>query len=63
MTLLAVEGLRKQYTRGWPRRVTFALQADFTIEEARDYLINEALPGVQSVVTSRLEEAGVSSGE
>lgn len=38
-------------------------QADFTIEEARDYLINEALPGVQSVVTSRLEEAGVSSGE
>ena len=33
MTLLAVEGLRKQYTRGWPRRVTFALEADFRIEQ------------------------------
>lgn len=38
-------------------------QADFTIEEARDYLINEALPGMQSAVSERLEEAGVSSGE
>jgi hypothetical protein len=38
-------------------------QADFTVEEARDYLINEALPGVQSAVSQRLEEAGVSSGE
>ena len=33
MTLLAVEGLRKRYTRGWPRRVTFALEADFRIEQ------------------------------
>ncbi len=34
MTLLAIEGLRKEYARGWPRRrVTFALEADFRIEE------------------------------
>jgi energy-coupling factor transporter ATP-binding protein EcfA2 len=34
MTLLAVESLRKEYTRGWPRRqVTFALEADFRVEE------------------------------
>ncbi len=31
--LLAVEGLRKAYRRGWPRpRVTFSLEADFRIE-------------------------------
>jgi ABC-type Na+ transport system ATPase subunit NatA len=33
MTLLSVEGLRKEYARGWPRRVTFALEADFRIEQ------------------------------
>jgi hypothetical protein len=38
-------------------------QADFTVEEARDYLVDEALPGVQGAVSQRLEEAGVSSGE
>lgn len=38
-------------------------QADFTVEEARDYLVDVALPDVQSVVTERLEAAGVSSGE
>lgn len=38
-------------------------QADFTVEEARDYLIDVALPDVQSVVAARLEEAGVSSDE
>jgi hypothetical protein len=38
-------------------------KADYTVEEARDYLLNEALPGVQSVVNERLEAAGVSTGE
>ncbi|THV34385.1 hypothetical protein [Glycomyces buryatensis] len=38
-------------------------QADFTVEEARDHLIDTTLPGVQSAVSERLEEAGVSSGE
>jgi hypothetical protein len=38
-------------------------QADFTVEEARNYLIDTALPGVQSAVTARLEEEGVSTGE
>ena len=33
MTLLAVEGLRNEYARGWPkRRVTFSLEADFRVE-------------------------------
>jgi ABC-type ATPase involved in cell division len=33
MTLLAVENLTKQYTRGWPRRqVTFTLEAAFRID-------------------------------
>ncbi|MEV3938314.1 hypothetical protein AB0K52_20350 [Glycomyces sp. NPDC049804] len=38
-------------------------KADYTVEEARDYLLDEALPGVQSVVNERLEAAGVSTGE
>ena len=34
MTLLAVENLKKQYTRGWPRsQVTFTLEAAFRIDE------------------------------
>jgi hypothetical protein len=38
-------------------------QADFTVEEARDQLVDVTLPAVQSAVAERLEEAGVSSGE
>ncbi|MFC3493312.1 hypothetical protein [Glycomyces rhizosphaerae] len=38
-------------------------QADFTVDEARDHLLDVTLPGVQSAVAERLEEAGVSSGE
>ena len=31
--ILHVEGLRKQYTRGWPnRQVTFSLEADFLVD-------------------------------
>ena len=34
MTLLAVENLKKEYARGWPRRrVTFKLEAAFRIDE------------------------------
>jgi ABC-type branched-subunit amino acid transport system ATPase component len=34
MPLLQVDGLRKQYTRGWPRReTTFRLAAHFTVHE------------------------------
>jgi ABC-type ATPase involved in cell division len=34
MTLLAVENLKKEYARGWPRRrVTFTLEAAFRIDE------------------------------
>ncbi|MEU6857677.1 hypothetical protein AB0B28_02185 [Glycomyces sp. NPDC046736] len=38
-------------------------QADFTVDEARDYLLDVALPSIQSAVSERLEETGVSSSE
>jgi hypothetical protein len=38
-------------------------KADFTVDDAKTQLVDVTLPGVQSTVAERLEEAGVSSGE
>jgi hypothetical protein len=42
---------------------TGGTNANFTVEQARDYLINEALPNVHSTVKDRLEADGVTLDE